>query len=143
MRILAPIMFPVMISALLATGGCAATGANMGGKSSVDENYTIKTIGEPENCITRSRISSTNVIDDQTIDFKMINGDIYRNNLPHKCSGLGFEEAFTYKTSTNQLCSVDIIHVLTQTGGQLDTRGACGLGKFQKIEKIRKEETAK
>tara|TARA_R110001606_G_scaffold8862_1_gene38894 strand:+ start:3091 stop:3501 length:411 start_codon:yes stop_codon:yes gene_type:complete len=136
-------MFPVMISALLATGGCAATGANMGGKSSVDENYTIKTIGEPENCITRSRISSTNVIDDQTIDFKMINGDIYRNNLPHKCSGLGFEEAFTYKTSTNQLCSVDIIHVLTQTGGQLDTRGACGLGKFQKIEKIRKEETAK
>ena len=143
MRILAPIMFPVMISALLATGGCAATGANMGGKSSVDENYTIKTIGEPENCITRSRISSTNVIDDQTIDFKMINGDIYRNNLPHKCSGLGFEEAFTYKTSTNQLCSVDIIHVLTQTGGQLDTRGACGLGKFQKIEKIRKKETAK
>tara|TARA_R110000824_G_scaffold24090_2_gene85343 strand:+ start:192 stop:602 length:411 start_codon:yes stop_codon:yes gene_type:complete len=136
-------MFPVMISALLATGGCAATGANMGGKSSVDENYTIKTIGEPENCITRSRISSTNVIDDQTIDFKMINGDIYRNNLPHKCSGLGFEEAFTYKTSTNQLCSVDIIHVLTQTGGQLDTRGACGLGKFQKIEKIRKKETAK
>lgn len=137
MRILAP----VMISALLATGGCAAAGADMGSKSSVDQDYTVKTIGEPESCITRSSIRSTDVIDDQTIDFKMNNGDIYRNVLPNKCSGLGFEEAFSYKTSTNQLCSVDIIHVLTQTGGQIDTRGACGLGKFQKIEKIPKAES--
>jgi len=82
------------------------------------------------------------VIDDQTIDFKMRGGDIYRNRLPNRCGGLGFEEAFSYKTSTNQLCSVDIIHVLSQTGGRLDTRGACGLGKFQKIEKIPKEESA-
>ncbi|MEH6829069.1 MAG: hypothetical protein V7665_13240, partial [Parasphingorhabdus sp.] len=86
-------------------------------------------------------IRSTDVIDDQTIDFKMVNGDIYRNNLPNKCGGLGFEEAFSYKTSTNQLCNVDIIHVLAQTGGQLDTRGVCGLGKFQQIEKIRKDDS--
>ncbi|MFT5329311.1 MAG: hypothetical protein ACI9TB_000687 [Parasphingorhabdus sp.] len=132
---------PVLISALLVTGGCAAAGTNMGGKSSVDDNYTVKTIGEPKTCIMRSNISSTDVINDQTIDFKMRNGDIYRNVLPHKCSGLGFEEAFSYKTSTNQLCNVDIIHVLTQTGGQLDTRGACGLGKFQQIEKIPKTES--
>tara|TARA_R110000824_G_scaffold95178_6_gene229011 strand:- start:93 stop:512 length:420 start_codon:yes stop_codon:yes gene_type:complete len=137
MRVLAP----VLITALLATGGCVAADADMGGKSSVDDKYVIKTIGEPKSCIIRSRISSTDVIDDQTIDFKMINGDIYRNNLPHKCSGLAFEEAFSYKTSTNQLCSVDIIHVLTQTGGQLDTRGSCGLGKFQKIKKIRKDKS--
>ena len=136
MRILAP----AMITALLATGGCAATGADMGSKSPVDEDYAIKTIGEPQSCIMRSNIRSTDVIDDQTIDFKMRNGDIYRNNLPNTCGGLGFEEAFTYKTSTNRLCSVDIIHVLSQTGGRLDTRGACGLGKFQKIEKIRKQQ---
>jgi hypothetical protein len=134
------VLTPIMITALLATGGCAATGTDIGGKSSVDADYIIKTIGKPKSCITRSRISSTDVIDDQTIDFKMVNGDIYRNNLPNKCGGLGFEEAFSYKTSTNQLCSVDIIHVLAQTGGRLDTRGSCGLGKFQKIEKIRKDQ---
>jgi len=135
------VLTPIMITALLATGGCAATGTNMGGQVSADDQYVIKTIGEPKSCVMRSHIRSTDVIDDQTIDFKMINGDIYRNNLPSKCSGLNFEEAFSYKTSTNRLCNVDIIHVLTQTGGQLDTRGACGLGKFQQIEKIRKDDS--
>ncbi len=136
MRILAPLMIP----ALLALGGCAATDTAMGDRTSVDDQYMIRMVGEPESCIRRSSIRSTDVIDDQTIDFRMNNGDIYRNTLPNKCSGLAFEEAFSYKTSTNQLCSVDIIHVLDQTAGRLDTRGACGLGKFQPIEKIRKDQ---
>ncbi|WP_373490767.1 hypothetical protein, partial [Parasphingorhabdus sp.] len=115
MRILAPLM----ISAVLATTGCVATGADMGSQSSVNDEYAVKTIGEPKSCIMRSSIRSTDVIDDQTIDFRMNNGDVYRNNLPHRCSGLGFEEAFSYETSTNQLCSVDIIKVLDQTAGRL------------------------
>jgi hypothetical protein len=136
MRVLAPIM----ISTLFAIAGCTTAGADMGDKASADEQYVIKTIGEPKSCITRSSIRSTHVIDDRTIDFKMNNGDIYRNNLPNKCNGLAFEEAFSYKTSTNQLCNVDIIYVLDQTAGRIGTRGACGLGKFQKIEKIRKDQ---
>ncbi len=127
----------IIIASALAAGSVAFAA----GKSAEDDKYDIKSIGEPENCITRSSIRSTDVIDDQTIDFKMRNGDIYRNHLPNKCSGLGFEESFSYKSSTNQLCSVDIIHVLSQTGGRLDSRGACGLGKFQKIEKIPKAES--
>ena len=136
MRILAPFV----ITAILATGGCAATGTEMGSKASAEEDHVIRTIGEPKSCIIRSSIRSTDVIDSQTIDFEMRNGDIYRNTLPNKCSGLAFEEAFSYKTSTNQLCNVDIIRVLDQTGGRLDTREACGLGKFQQIEKIPKDQ---
>ncbi len=127
----------IIIASALAAGSVAFAAE----KASGDDKYEIKTIGEPESCISRSRIRSTDVIDDQTIDFKMSNGDIYRNNLPNKCSGLGFEEAFSYKTSTNQLCSVDIIHVLDQTAGRIETRGACGLGKFQKIEKIPRDKS--
>jgi len=130
---------PFIISAILATGGCAATGTDIGSTASVDADYEIRMIGEPKSCILRSSISSTEVIDNQTIDFKMRNGDIYRNRLPNNCPGLGFEEAFSYKSSTSQLCNVDIIHVLDDTAGRLDTRGACGLGKFQQIEKIRKD----
>jgi hypothetical protein len=126
----------VIIASALTAGSLAFAAE----KPSGDDLYEIRTIGEPKSCITRSSIRSTDVIDDQTIDFEMRNGDIYRNKLPNKCGGLGFEEAFSYKTSTNRLCSVDIIHVLSQTGGQLDTRGACGLGKFQQIEKIPKAE---
>ncbi|MEH6715220.1 hypothetical protein [Parasphingorhabdus flavimaris] len=126
----------VIIASALTAGSLAFAAE----KPSGDEISEIRAIGEPKSCITRSSIRSTDVIDDQTIDFEMRNGDIYRNKLPNKCGGLGFEEAFSYKTSTNRLCSVDIIHVLSQTGGQLDTRGACGLGKFQQIEKIPKAE---
>ena len=126
----------LIVAAALATGSVAFSAE----KASNDDSPEIRAIGEPKSCITRSSIRSTDVIDDETIDFRMRNGDIYRNHLPHKCGGLGFEQAFSYKTSTNQLCSVDIIHVLDQTAGRLDTRGACGLGQFQQIEKIDKDQ---
>ena len=125
----------LFVAAALATGSVAFSAE----KPAKDDSTEIRMIGEPQNCITRSSIRSTDVVDDQTIDFKMNNGDIYRNRLPQKCSGLGFEQAFSYKTSTNQLCSVDIIHVLDQTAGRLDTRGACGLGQFQQIDKVPKD----
>ena len=128
----------IIIASALAAGSIAFAAE----KASGDDKYEIRTIGEPKTCVLRSNIRSTDVFDDQTIDFVMRNGDIYRNNLPSKCSGLGFEEAFSYKTSTNRLCNVDIIRVLDTTAGRLDTRGACGLGKFQQIEKIPKEEAA-
>ena len=127
----------IIIASALAAGSVAFAAE----KATKDDKYEIREVGEAKSCINRSSIRSTDVIDDQTIDFRMRNGDIYRNRLPNKCSGLAFEEAFSYKTSTNRLCSVDIIHVLSQTGGQLDTRGACGLGKFQQIEKIPKAAT--
>ena len=131
MRMLAPIL----IGSILAAGGTAYAGK----KSSKDDKYVIETVGEPERCIRRSQIRSTDVISNKIIDFKMRGGDIYRNTLPHKCSGLAFEEAFSYRTSVNQLCSVDIIRVLDNTGGRIQERNACGLGDFQKIKKTKKE----
>ncbi|WP_254305787.1 hypothetical protein [Sphingopyxis sp. BSNA05] len=126
---------PLILASALAAGSVAFAAE----RASDDDKYEIREIGEPENCIMRSSIRSTDVIDDQTIDFKMRNGDIYRNNLPNKCSGLGFEEAFSYKTSTNRLCNVDIIHVLSQTGGRLDTRGAAASANSRKSRKFRRK----
>ncbi len=95
-------------------------------------------VGEPVDCVTPHTVRSTHVRDDQTIDFEMTGGTVYRNTLPYKCPGLGFEERFSYKLSTSQLCSVDIIHVLQSFGGGLSEGAACGLGKFQKMEKAKK-----
>ncbi len=95
-------------------------------------------VGEPTNCIMPVNVRSTRVRDDQTIDFVMNNGTIYRNKLPHSCPGLGFEERFSYKLSTSQLCSVDIITVLQSFGGGLSQGASCGLGQFQKMEKAKK-----
>lgn len=126
---------PILIGSILAATGVAYAGE----KRSKDDKYLIEKVGEPKTCIMRSQIRSTDVVDDQTIDFKMRNGDIYRNKLPNKCSGLGFEESFSYRTSTNRLCNVDIIRVLDNTAGRIETRAACGLGKFQEITKTKRE----
>ena len=81
---------------------------------------------EAERCVSLRSISSTRVLDDQTILFEMNGNRTLVNRLPRRCPGLRFEKRFGYKTSLSQLCSTDIITVITDHG-----RGAsCGLGKF-------------
>jgi hypothetical protein len=96
-----------------------------------EQEAKIRPDGPAVDCIQNSSIRETRVRDDRTIDFYMLGGKVYRNVLPNSCPELGFEERFGYETSINQLCSVDIIHVLHSppVGGG----AACGLGKFQPI----------
>ena len=96
-----------------------------------EQEALVKPAGKPESCIPLSQIRETRVRDDQTIDFYMSGRKVYRNRLPNSCPRLGFEEKFAYKTSLSELCSVDIITVLTSPG---ISRGAsCGLGPFQPV----------
>lgn len=90
-------------------------------------------VGAPVSCVTVSQIQSTQVRDDRTIDFMMRGGKVYRNTLDAgSCPQLGSEQRFSYKVTGSQLCSVDIITVLTEPGL---TRGAsCGLGQFQPVK---------
>lgn len=92
-------------------------------------------VGKPVNCVQLSRIRSTQVHGDSTIDFHMGGGKVLRNTLPMSCPGLGFEERFLYKTSIGQLCSVDIITVLQSPG--LSQGPSCGLGKFQPVKLVK------
>ena len=87
-------------------------------------------IGAGERCIPLSQVRSTRVRDDWTIDFEGAGDKVWRNTLPNRCAGLGFEEAFSYSTSLTQLCSTDIIYPIQTIGGSVERRGACGLGEF-------------
>ena len=92
-----------------------------------DDVPAATVVGEPVSCIQTNQIQSTRVHGDRTIDFHMAGRTVYRNTLPNRCPQLGFEERFTYTTSTGQLCDLDVITVLYSDG----QRGAsCGLGKF-------------
>jgi len=88
--------------------------------------------GKPESCIPLRQIRETRVHGDRTIDFIMHSRKMYRNTLPIACPGLGFEERFSYQTSLNQLCSVDIITVLYNTP-ILQPGASCALGQFQPV----------
>lgn len=92
-------------------------------------------VGDPVSCISPSQIRSTRIIDDQTIDFDMGGGKVYRNHMAYTCPGLKSEGRFAYKLNTSQLCSVDIITVLYNYGFGLQQGPSCGLGTFQKMEK--------
>jgi hypothetical protein len=81
-------------------------------------------------CINLRDIDSTNVQDDKTIIFKMRGKKYYKNDLSYRCHGLGFAKAFSMRTSSSQLCSIDIIRVLENYGGGLQEGAGCGLGKF-------------
>ena len=90
-------------------------------------------VGAPVNCLQSNQIRETRVHSDSVMDFHLGGRRVYRNTLPYSCPSLGFERAITYKTSTNRLCSVDIISVLRRAP-QLERGPSCGLGKFQPVE---------
>jgi hypothetical protein len=87
--------------------------------------------GKPVSCLSLSQVRETRVRSDDVIDFIVSGRRVYRNTLPNKCPGLGFEERFAHKTSLSQICSVDTITVLESPGYR---EGAtCGLGQFQPV----------
>jgi hypothetical protein len=94
-------------------------------------------VGKPVSCINTMNIQSTKILDDRTIEFKMSGRKIYHNVMDYKCSGLKSEDRFSYRVTSNSLCSVDIIHVLHDYGGQLQNGAGCGLGKFQQVQKVK------
>lgn len=95
-------------------------------------------VGEPVSCINLAQIRSSQVRDNQTIDFMMAGGKVYRNELPQQCGSLGFERSFTYSTSLTQLCNVDIITVLQNVGGGFQRGASCGLGQFTPVKLIKR-----
>jgi len=117
----------ILAVALPALGACAQMEQDRASADIPPGNVT----GEAVSCIDLRRIQSTQVHGDETIDFDVGGGEVYRNILPNRCYSLGFEERFAYETSTGQLCSTDTITVLHSDGARGTT---CGLGQFLPIE---------
>jgi hypothetical protein len=120
-------MFALLAPAIL-LAGCARTEADVMDERALAE---ARPVGAPVSCVEISRIRHTRVRDDETIDFYMRGGEVYRNRLPSSCPGLNFEDSFSYRTSLGQLCSVDLITVNRPSG---PSGPSCGLGRFQRIE---------
>ncbi|MCH8683891.1 DUF6491 family protein [Pedomonas mirosovicensis] len=118
---------------LALVGGCAASAGNTGAQSAnaPAAQTAAKQAGGPQtvDCIDLIRIDRTEVLDDQTILFHMKGGKIWRNRLPYKCPQLGFEKAFSHKTTISRLCSIDTITVLNTTARM--PGATCGLGEFE------------
>jgi hypothetical protein len=87
--------------------------------------------GDPVSCLTLRNVRSTNVPDDQTINFVINNNRMFRNDLPARCPGLGFNRAFKHNSRTTQLCSANTITVIQPGVGGGQRGPTCALGRFQ------------
>jgi hypothetical protein len=111
-------LFAIGISA------CAATG-------SLQESHDGH---EGVHCLSLSRIQNSEVLDNQHIVFRVNGGKSFLSTLPHKCPGLSRHDPYMYRTSLNQLCDLDIITVLRDSGIGLMPEASCGLGRFYAID---------
>ncbi len=125
--------------ATIALAGCAAQGGEQQGSNGHGKDTSaVKVVGEPVNCIPLHTIRESRVRDDWTIDFQVNGNRWYRNTLPNRCNALGSERAFSYSTSLSRLCNVDIITVISSSGGPgLINYGSCGLGEFTPVELVK------
>ncbi|MFN3425722.1 MAG: hypothetical protein ACK40C_13555 [Novosphingobium meiothermophilum] len=127
---------PAMAAITIALSGCTSSGKGVmddnGHRSDVPKATVV---GKPVTCLPIASIRQSVVRDDWTIDFRTSGGKWYRNTLPNRCNGLGFERAFSYGTSLPQVCNVDIITVIINNAGPGPMiRGSCGLGEFTPVE---------
>ena len=106
--------------------------------ASADRVPAATPAGEARSCIRITGIRESRVRSDQVIDFMMRGREVYRVTLPQDCPQLGFEERFSYATSLSQLCSQDIITVLTTAGPGLQRGASCGLAPFQPVTLARR-----
>lgn len=101
-----------------------------------DSESTQHTADPNPRCLSISRIKDIDIIDDQTLVFKMNGRKMYLNELPHRCPGLSRNETIMYRTSTSQLCDLDVITVLNSMGRGYMPGASCGLGRYSLISDL-------
>lgn len=84
-------------------------------------------------CLRVVDIDGIDIVDSQTLIFRMRGGDVYRNDLPHRCPGLRRNDTLMYRTSVGRLCNVDVITVLEDWGFGFTPGASCGLGMFHPV----------
>jgi hypothetical protein len=98
------------------------------------ETKAEKVLGESLSCLNIVNIKDTKILDDQTILFETSDRAVYINRLPAFCEGLRSADAFSYATSLDRLCGVDIITVVEE--GSIKG-SSCGLGNFIKVKDVK------
>ncbi|HWM30046.1 MAG TPA: hypothetical protein VNQ14_16405 [Woeseiaceae bacterium] len=88
---------------------------------------------EAEHCVRVDDVDDIDIVDAETLIFRMRGGEVYRNDLPHECPGMRSSDTLMYRSSVGKLCSVDIVTVLEDWGFGFAPGVSCGLGMFHPI----------
>jgi hypothetical protein len=78
-------------------------------------------------CINPTEISKQTIVSDQEIRFELRNGEVWVNRLPRACSGLKFQQGFSWEVTGTLVCSNQ------QRITVKDEGTPCLLGEFAKL----------
>jgi hypothetical protein len=110
-------------------------GTGSAGPSLAQEDAAEQEERDPaaEHCVRINDIDDIEIVDADTLIFRLRGNTVYRNDLPHRCAGLRRNDTLMYRSSVGRLCSVDIVTVLEDWGFGFAPGASCGLGMFHPI----------
>jgi len=86
--------------------------------------------GKPVNCLSLPRVSSSTIVDQTAIIYKVSNRLWYVNRPDGgSCPALQPQRTLVTHLTMSELCDLDIVRVVDMQGPAMEY-GSCGLGKF-------------
>ncbi|HET6630882.1 MAG TPA: DUF6491 family protein [Woeseiaceae bacterium] len=119
------LMLMTLCAGLTAAGISAAQEA--GGEDTQSRDMNAK------HCVRVQSIDQIDIVDSDTLVFRMRGDEVYRNELPYNCPGLQQGDTLMYRTTLGQVCDLDIVTVLEDWGFGFAPGASCGLGMFDPI----------
>ena len=131
-------MRPIILTILSAAVLAAAPGAASAREKLAPEDQLAKLLkdrvaGEPQNCITLSSVTSSQVIDKTAIVYKI--GSTYWVNRPKGAESLDEDDVLVTKTTGSQLCSIDTVQLHDRSSHFWN--GFVSLGEFVPYRKVK------
>lgn len=103
----------IALAGLLSACSSASSGEGTSGAAGIQNS-----------CINPTEITKQTVVSDQEIRFELRNGETWVNRLPRVCSGLKFQQGFSWEVRGTLVCSNQ------QTIYVKDDGTPCQLGEF-------------
>ena len=110
------------LAALLVTPACAMVDQHNNEEEPLPDGVA--------NCLNLGSVERMEIVDEHHILFFMRDGSTYNNHLSRRCPGLRRNDTIMYRTTLNQLCSIDMFTVLNNFGGGFMPGATCSFGKF-------------
>ncbi|MGB3320062.1 MAG: hypothetical protein WA978_01965 [Sphingopyxis granuli] len=120
-------LVPVLIAATALAATPAVAKEKLAPEAQLAKLLEGRTAGEPQDCITLSSVSDSQVIDKTAIVYR-IGGTLWVNRPTTGTESLNDDVVLVTKLPTGRLCSIDTVELHDRTSHFY--RGFVGLGKF-------------
>ena len=98
-------------------------------QSDFDKVLAGRTPGQAQSCVSQRLLRGNKTYGEGVIVFEgQTNSSVYVNRPPNGCPELRYDRALRTRTSTDQLCSNDVVTVFDPTTHM--EFGSCALGDF-------------